>query len=441
MSNEPDTSQDRTAADASTAPRRNGSAARVWRLRMILDELRDNAGDLFVHLLRHWRLILGLLAAALAGALLFAWSGLYSVAATQGHYPFFRVFLAFALRQSVQTHTMGLQAPSLDDPAMVRLGAGHYQGGCAPCHGAPDRARNPIARRMLPEPPYLASVVGTWSNEELFWIVRHGIKYAGMPSWTAPERTDEVWSMVAFLRRMPDMETTMYRRLAFGEAASSAVGANEGVQLLLRNGPVGNGVAACARCHGIDGAGDPTGAFPRLPGQTEAYLYEALKAYAYGSRPSGVMQPVAASLNDAEMRLLAAHYARQSTPPPPTQAGMTPALLARGRTIAQEGVPERNVGSCAACHSPSVESALFPRLAGQHARYIATQLELWMTGVRGGGHQGPAAGIMARAVGIDPRQPPARESLWPLSRDDIQAVSAWYASQPPSPGEAGARTE
>jgi len=112
------------------------------------------------HLLAHWRLILGLAGAALAGALAFAWSGLYSVAASTGHYPFFRQFLAFALHQSVETHSAGIQVPPLDDPAMVQRGAGHYQGGCAPCHGAPGQERNPVTQRMLPEPPYLADVLG-----------------------------------------------------------------------------------------------------------------------------------------------------------------------------------------------------------------------------------------------------------------------------------------
>jgi hypothetical protein len=152
----------------------------------MLRELRENTRDLAAHLWAHWRLLLGLAVAALAGAVLFAWSGVYSVAATAGHYPFFRTFLTFALRQSVQTHVSGIGTPPLDDIAMIRRGAGHYQGGCAPCHGAPGHPRNPIARRMLPEPPYLAPRIRDWTPAELFWIVQHGIKYAGMPAWVAP---------------------------------------------------------------------------------------------------------------------------------------------------------------------------------------------------------------------------------------------------------------
>ncbi len=72
------------------------------------------------------------------------------------------------------------------------------------------------------------------------------------------------------------MDPPAYRRLAFGEAAGATIAAEEGLRLLLLNGPTGNGIAACVRCHGRDGGGDGIGAFPRLQGQTADYLYEAL---------------------------------------------------------------------------------------------------------------------------------------------------------------------
>ncbi|MBL6455275.1 c-type cytochrome [Belnapia sp. T6] len=406
-----------------------------WRLHRMLAELRDDAGDLAEHLLLHWRLILGLVVAAGFGALAFAWSGLYSVAATAGHYPLFRYFLAYGLRQSVETHTISISVPSnLEDPALLRRGAGHYQGGCSPCHGAPGQARNPITRRMLPEPPYLAPRIADWGPAQLFWIVKHGIKYAGMPAWVAPAREDEVWAVVAFLQRLPELDVPGYRQLAHGETAEATTGAGEGLDLLLLNGPVGNGIAACARCHGAAGAGDPTGAFPRLQGQTEDYLFAALQAYALGTRPSGIMQPVAAELNEAEMRLLARHYAGQGGPALAAPEPASGASLALGRRIALEGLPERGIAACAGCHSPKPEGVhpYYPRLSGQVPGYIAGQLELWMRGVRGGKHEAPTARIMAHAIGIDPDRPPAREDLWPLRRQEIEAVAAWYAADPPT---------
>lgn len=405
-------------------------------MRKLFAEFREQFLDLAGQLFKHVRLILLLAGAALVGAVVFAWSGVYSVAATSGHYPFFREFLTFALRQSVETHAAGIEAPPLDDPAIIRRGAGHYQGGCAPCHGAPGQSRNPITRRMLPESPYLPDHIAKWDSAQLFWIVKHGIKYAGMPAWVAPSREDEVWSVVAFLRRLPEMDAPTYRRLAFGEVADATAGAGEGLRLLLLNGPVADGLAACARCHGFDGNGGGTGAFPRLAGQTPEYLYEALKNYSLGARPSGIMQPVAAELEDTEMRALAAYYAGLPAAPAPGRSAGGPdsAALALGRRIAEEGLPDQRVAACAGCHGPKQEPLhpLYPKLAGQSAPYVAAQLELWVRGVRGRQYQGPLSQIMGLAVGTEPGHGQLDEAVWALTRAQMRAVALYYASLPPA---------
>ena len=114
-------------------------------------------------------------------------------------------------------------------------------------------------------------------TEELFWIVKHGIKYAGMPGWVAQSRDDEVWTVVAALRRLPDMSREEYRRLAMGDAGGTSRGATgEGL------------LTVCARCHGDDGAAN--GHVPRLAGQKQAYLEHALRSYASGERSSGIMR-------------------------------------------------------------------------------------------------------------------------------------------------------
>jgi len=82
---------------------REAPTVRSGRLRAAATEFRGNLRDLGLHLATHWRLIVGLAGAGLVGVLIFAWSGLYSVAASSGHYPFFRAFLGYALRQSVAT--------------------------------------------------------------------------------------------------------------------------------------------------------------------------------------------------------------------------------------------------------------------------------------------------------------------------------------------------
>ena len=55
--------------------------------------------------------------------------------------------------------------------------------------------------------------VSRWNPEELLYLVKHGIKFTGMPAWTALQRDDEVWAVVAFLRALPGMDADDYARL------------------------------------------------------------------------------------------------------------------------------------------------------------------------------------------------------------------------------------
>ncbi|MCG6869009.1 MAG: cytochrome c [Gammaproteobacteria bacterium] len=68
--------------------------------------------------------------------------------------------------------------------------------------------------------------------------------------------------------------------------------------------------AACAACHGADGNA-PTANFPRLAGQYEDYLLQALKEYRSGARTNPIMVAQVAALSDADMENLAAYFAEQ----------------------------------------------------------------------------------------------------------------------------------
>jgi len=359
-------------------------------------------------------------ATLVAGGFLFAWSGLYSVAATRGHWPGFGLILEFGMRSSVRTHAIGIAVPKLDDPALAELGAAHFQGGCAPCHGAPGAPPSPIVRAMLPEPPDLGVSVPSWRPKELFWIVKHGLKYTGMPAWPTQTRDDEVWALVTFLQRLPQLDRVGYRSLSSLEPREEA----GPIRALVQGGPLGTGLAACSRCHGLDGAGRASGAFPRLDIQTADYLLAQLQAYAAGARPSGIMQPVAAELDAAEMRRLADYYAAQLPPQTRAPVGGENEPLSLGRRLATVGLPERGIPPCDSCHADQVATrhALYPALAGQYAGHTSRQLELLASGKRRGS---PAAEIMSV---IAQR----------LTAEQIDAVAAYLAGLPPRRARAGA---
>lgn len=70
--------------------------------------------------------------------------------------------------------------------------------------------------------------------------------------------------------------------------------------------------ATCAACHGADGNSTiPTN--PKLAGQYESYLVEALKAYRSGARQNAIMSGFAAALSDQQIADLAAYFSSQES--------------------------------------------------------------------------------------------------------------------------------
>ena len=306
-------------------------------------------------------------------ALLFAWIGFFNVGASSGHWKITDWFLHFAMRSAVRTYALAVDVPEKLPRHALQPAAGHFARGCAICHGAPGEPRSPAVLRMLPQPPDLAERVREWNDAELFRIVKHGIRFTGMPAWPSQARDDEVWAMVAFLRDLPEMDERTYRDLAYGNPAGPALHLTD----------LDRSLAECIRCHGADGLGRSP-VTPILAGQNEGYLLQSLRAYAEGKRPSGVMALPATEVDSALLPDLAQHFAALPSAKP-DGAHHDPALLRHGEEVARIGIPAAKVPACLGCHEGRERNPLYPKVAGQPAEYIAVQLDLFRHGKRGGG--------------------------------------------------------
>ena len=133
----------------------------------------------------------------------------------------------------------------------------------------------------------------------------------------------------------------------------------------------------CSACHGPSGV-STSPVFPNLAGQQELYLSAQLKAFKAKTRGEAdahdYMWGMATLLDDSVIGGLAHYYASQEP------ARGTPGdaqLTARGKVVYENGDAPHNVVACATCHGKSAEgTAIFPRLAGQHAAYVIRQLEV-----------------------------------------------------------------
>lgn len=359
---------------------------------------------------RRWRKPLAWLGLLAGAGLLVAASGVIPIRASSGHWAVTDWLLHFSMRRSVKTHSLGSEPPQALDRVLAIRGAGHYQAGCLACHGAPGIPRSEFTARMTPEPPELDGRIGEWDAGDLFYVVRHGVKYTAMPAWPAPQREDEVWALVSFMLRLPGLSPAEYRAMAWGPAAGGLPPALDGVPARLRER-----LPDCARCHGFDGTGRE-GAFPRLDRLSGAYIAESLRRYQSGHRPSGMMQTAVRGLSLADIEALARYYGGLD-PAPVVAGGQSEQTVAAGRQIALEGLQGRGVPACRHCHGPEAvaDNPYFPRLAGQPADYLAAQLHLWRSGERGGTEYAPLMSRIAHR----------------LADAEIEHLAAYYAAGAP----------
>ena len=136
----------------------------------------------------------------------------------------------------------------------------------------------------------------------------------------------------------------------------------------------------CAACHGMDG-NSPLPANPSLAGQHPEYLFKQLTEFKSGIRVNAVMTGMVANLTAEDMQNLAAYYSAQI---PKQMAAKNKDLVTQGRKLYRGGNAANGLAACAGCHSPNGAGipAQYPRLASQHADYVAAQLKAFRTGDR-----------------------------------------------------------
>ena len=143
---------------------------------------------------------------------IFVWSGSYNIGADSPHLPITLKVINNLRDHSTKAHSRGIKVPNLDNPAMIAEGAEHYSSMCTGCHLAPGMAETEIRAGLYPLPPDL-SKDGIDDPAEAFWIIKHGIKMTGMAAWGKTHTDEQIWNMVAFIRKLPTMTPGQYLKL------------------------------------------------------------------------------------------------------------------------------------------------------------------------------------------------------------------------------------
>ncbi|MDP2787181.1 MAG: c-type cytochrome [Pseudomonadota bacterium] len=136
----------------------------------------------------------------------------------------------------------------------------------------------------------------------------------------------------------------------------------------------------CGACHSTDG-NSTSPAYPVLAGQHPEYIAKQLGEFKAGARKNAIMAPNVTNLSADDMLNLAAYFSAQQPKP---KLAKDAALVAEGQKIFKGGNAGSGVPACASCHGPAGSGipVQFPRLAGQHAKYVLSQLKNFRSGDR-----------------------------------------------------------
>jgi mono/diheme cytochrome c family protein len=147
-------------------------------------------------------------------ALAFPYTGLYNVSAAEGHTPLVRWYLSTTSANSIDARADAIDVPpDLSDSTRIVRAAATFDAMCVTCHGGPGVERGEIGEGMTPEPPELDHAAEEWTPEEIYWVLREGIKMAGMPAFGPTHSEETLWDLTAFVERLPAMSPERYQML------------------------------------------------------------------------------------------------------------------------------------------------------------------------------------------------------------------------------------
>jgi mono/diheme cytochrome c family protein len=131
--------------------------------------------------------------------------GLMPVNADGTHSSLEARIMPLVLHASISRHASGDTNPSPVDEENLKAGASTYKAMCARCHSTPGGNPSVYGQSFYPPAPQLLGGMSNYTDSQLFWLIKHGIRNTGMPAWGAMLSDDEIWQFVSLLKHSQDL--------------------------------------------------------------------------------------------------------------------------------------------------------------------------------------------------------------------------------------------
>ena len=134
-----------------------------------------------------------------------AWLGMFSFEATATPPSWERAIARMAFDASVDRRAPRIANPIRATPEALLAGMKEYRDDCAGCHGSYGRDSKWGSDDFYPRVPQFARTPPRKPDWQLFWIVKHGVRYSGMGAWDRQVPDSTIWLLVTFLSRLDSL--------------------------------------------------------------------------------------------------------------------------------------------------------------------------------------------------------------------------------------------
>jgi mono/diheme cytochrome c family protein len=118
-----------------------------------------------------------------------------------------------SIRRTVP-HDLKSPVPTSDETLIA--GGKLYLNDCVGCHGAPGKPASTFGATFYPPAPQLARDGTRYSEEEIYWVAKHGIRRTGMSAQGSSYSDEHLWLLAAFISRITNLPPRVHSALAEG---------------------------------------------------------------------------------------------------------------------------------------------------------------------------------------------------------------------------------
>jgi thiosulfate dehydrogenase len=158
---------------------------------------------------RQWRFFLGGLIAGPLVAVIIVALGLWPWRATSKPPKWEDTFAVRSLHTALAREAKNLHSPISGSEETLHAGLKIYRTNCAGCHGDFGQPSTWGANGFYPRVPQFADAPPALRSEEMFLVVRNGIRYSGMGAWKDLISEEDTWKVALFLSNMKSLPPTV----------------------------------------------------------------------------------------------------------------------------------------------------------------------------------------------------------------------------------------